>query len=358
MDNGWLKAPARIARVGVQNYRQPDGKVRRELRLQEEVFNADAVASFGLVPVTDDHPGKVSTENIRSVQVGTLGENLVQDGDFLAGTVMLTDPDAIAKVDAGKVQLSCGYTCDVEDKPGIWRGQPYDGIQRNIRGNHLALVHMGKAGPEVRIRLDSMDGIAVVSSDEQFPNPTPREEPAMSTKKMKFDAAELEIPEGAAVAIERERGLHQDALTSAKVETSKQAARADVAEAKSKDLESRLAAAQDPKSIRTAVAARVALETTGREVLGNAFKADASDDEIKREVITKKLPAMKLDGKDSVFIQAAFEAAMAVPATDKRPPTAPLPEHKQDDSGLSLYEKARNQFLQDSEKTWKNEPKK
>jgi hypothetical protein len=351
MDNGWLKAPARISRVGIQAYRQPDGTIRRELRPPEEVFHADSIASFGLVPVTDDHPGPVSADNTRAFQVGTLGENLIQDGDFLAGTVMLTDPTAIAKADSGKVQLSCGYTCDVEDKPGMWRGQPYDGIQRNIRGNHVALVHVGRAGPEVRIRLDSQDAIAVVSSVEQIPDPGPREEP-MSTKKVKFDAAELELPEAAAVAVERERSLHQDALTASKAEVSKHQARADVAESKVKELEAKLSAATDPKAIQAAVSARVALETTGREVLGNAFKADASDDDIKRAVIAKRLPAVKLDGKDGAYVAAVFEAALATQApAEKRPATAPLPETKQDSSG-SAYHAARLKFMQETKQAW------
>jgi hypothetical protein len=41
--------------------------------------------------------------------------------------------------------------------PGVWQGQHYDAVQRKIRGNHVALgpKGWGRAGPEVRLRLDS-----------------------------------------------------------------------------------------------------------------------------------------------------------------------------------------------------------
>ncbi|KKL41024.1 hypothetical protein LCGC14_2367830, partial [marine sediment metagenome] len=42
------------------------------------------------------------------------------------------DADAIRNIEAGKVQLSCGYSCDFDPTPGEIDGEKYDGIQRNI----------------------------------------------------------------------------------------------------------------------------------------------------------------------------------------------------------------------------------
>ena len=50
-DNGWLEVEGRLARVGIQEYDGPDGKVRRELRLPEEVFRPATMASFRLVKI-------------------------------------------------------------------------------------------------------------------------------------------------------------------------------------------------------------------------------------------------------------------------------------------------------------------
>jgi len=53
--------------------------------------------------------------------------------------------------------------CRYEFKSGTFDGQKYDAIQRDIRGNHLALVDEGRTGPDVRV-LDSAEN---VNRDEQ-----------------------------------------------------------------------------------------------------------------------------------------------------------------------------------------------
>jgi hypothetical protein len=53
---GFLRIPAAVTRVGVFNYKQPDGSVIRELRLPEEVFNPDSLSSLKSIPITNDHP--------------------------------------------------------------------------------------------------------------------------------------------------------------------------------------------------------------------------------------------------------------------------------------------------------------
>ena len=44
-------------------------------------------------------------------------------------------------------ELSCGYYCDLDETPGEYEGQRYDARQRNIRGNHLALVEVQPEAP-------------------------------------------------------------------------------------------------------------------------------------------------------------------------------------------------------------------
>lgn len=46
-------------------------------------------------------------------------------------------------------ELSSGYRYVADMTPGTVDGVPYDGIMRNIRGNHVALVSEGRAGPDV-----------------------------------------------------------------------------------------------------------------------------------------------------------------------------------------------------------------
>lgn len=157
LSNGWLRIDGRITRTGVFTYRLPDGKLRRELRLPEEVFKADTMQSFALVPVTDEHPPAfLDATNTKEYARGSVAGTLRQDGQFVAGEMLVTDADLIAKLEGGKArEISCGYTCDLEESPGELNGERYDAIQRNIRGNHVAIVERGRAGPEARVRMDA-----------------------------------------------------------------------------------------------------------------------------------------------------------------------------------------------------------
>lgn len=177
LPDGRLRVDAHLTRTGVFVYRLADGTERREYRPPEEVFHADALDSFAMVPVTDDHPaGLVTAKNARDVAIGWTGETIRRDGDHVAAAMMFADDRAIAKVDRGKRELSCGYTCDLEETSGVSpEGERYDVIQRNIRGNHVALVDMGRAGPTARLR---MDGAAyMVDAD-----PAPKKEQDMDPK--------------------------------------------------------------------------------------------------------------------------------------------------------------------------------
>lgn len=169
LSNGWLRIDGRITRTGVFTYRLPDGKMRRELRLPEEVFKADAMQSFALVPVTDEHPPAfLDATNTKEYARGSVAGTLRQDGQFIAGEMLVTDADLIAKLEGGKArEISCGYTCDLEESPGELNGERYDAIQRNIRGNHVAIVERGRAGPEARVRMDA--AVCTADGDDDQP---------------------------------------------------------------------------------------------------------------------------------------------------------------------------------------------
>lgn len=179
---GFLVAPARIARTGVQSYRASElglpgvdaNKIIRLHRPSEEVFAPEAIASFEAQTVTDNHPaGAVTSGNWPDLARGDV-HGVGSDGEYLcAQKVIVRAQDAINKVQSGKAQLSCGYVFDVDMTPGTTAdGVPYDGVQRNIRGNHVAIVQAGRAGPNVRIA-DGTEGVrkmirAIKIGDSQF----------------------------------------------------------------------------------------------------------------------------------------------------------------------------------------------
>lgn len=155
---GFLKLTGNLTRVGVLTYRKADGGEFRELRLPEEVFNADSLSSLAGAPVTDLHPlGLIDPSNVTKHQKGFVGESVKRDGCFVSAPLVVQDAGLIAAVESGeRRELSPGYTCGVEHNPGTWEGAHYDAIQRGITYNHLAIgpKGWGRSGSEVALKLD------------------------------------------------------------------------------------------------------------------------------------------------------------------------------------------------------------
>jgi hypothetical protein len=160
--DGYLRVTAKVARTGVQDYLgrevDPEGKhfaadqVVKVYRPPEEVFAVDSVASFIGRPITDDHPVvPVTAKNWRELSRGVIG-GAVKDGEWLRFDLALMDAELIDKVDAGKRELSNGYSADLSIEDGTAPdGTAYQAVQRNIRGNHVAVVDRARAGSEARI---------------------------------------------------------------------------------------------------------------------------------------------------------------------------------------------------------------
>jgi len=167
-DNGFLDISASFTRVGVFPYRDGKGGMRRELRLPEEVFNQDSMDTLKRVTVTNEHPfeGFVDTDNSKRVSIGFTGDNIEKNGINLDGMVTITEQSSINDVNAKiREELSCGYDCDLENTSGIFNGERYDAIQRNIKYNHVAIVTNGRAGSKIKLHLDSEDAIMIDKSE-------------------------------------------------------------------------------------------------------------------------------------------------------------------------------------------------
>lgn len=158
---GFVIADAFISRSGVFEYEYIDADghfaIRREWRPPGEVFAKESLDSFAMKPLTNNHPPvQVNADNANKYTAGWLDSTVGRDDDHVRTKICFADSEAIAAMEDGKLQLSCGYTCDVTMEPGVTPdGIAYDAVQKNIRGNHVALVWMGRAGDTVRTRLDN-----------------------------------------------------------------------------------------------------------------------------------------------------------------------------------------------------------
>lgn len=167
--NGWYEIKANpISKAGIFPYsgRQlgltgPDAdRIFQVLRPPEELGNPECVESFKLLPWIDEHVmlGPVAQEMTdralpaekKGVQ-GVIGEEVFFKDGVLYANIKAFSSTLAALIQAGKRELSAGYRCIYDMTAGVWNGLRYDAIQRNIRGNHLALVTEGRMGPDVAV---------------------------------------------------------------------------------------------------------------------------------------------------------------------------------------------------------------
>lgn len=156
--SGALRIGARVAKVGVLDYTDADGNTWGELVPPETLFASDSMATLRAVALTDLHPGSLVTpETRKGLQVGHVGDVIAQDGPYLSAPVYVTDAAAIDLVQRGeRKDVSCGYTCDLDETPGVFEGKPYRAIQHARIYNHLGVgpEGWGRAGTDVGLRLD------------------------------------------------------------------------------------------------------------------------------------------------------------------------------------------------------------
>lgn len=160
-DNGWMCVQDNpITKVGVFPYLgseigapEPD-RVYRVYRPAEELQKQDTLDSFKLLPFVDEHAplgSKGIPAEKKGIQ-GMIGEQVYFDPPYVRANIKVLSDSAIATIGGGKIELSPGYTCRYEFTPGVFDGEAYDAIQRDIRGNHLALVTEGRTGSDVAVQ--------------------------------------------------------------------------------------------------------------------------------------------------------------------------------------------------------------
>ena len=174
--NGYVEITGNpISKIGVYPYLgseigadEPD-RIYKVYRPESELASEETIASFRLMPIIDEHTvlgsedeGLTPAER-KGVQ-GALGQDIHYDRPYLRGTLKLFSESAKELVRSGtRRELSPGYRCRYDFSPGVFDGQVYDAIQRDIRANHLALVTEGRTGPDVAV-LDHAGALCALDS--------------------------------------------------------------------------------------------------------------------------------------------------------------------------------------------------
>lgn len=318
---GFLRVPAYVTRAGVLEYKRADGTTVRELRHPDEVFRPASLESLSAAPLTDLHPKEmVSPKNVRSLRVGHVGEAVRQDGHRVAATVTIEDEQMIALVERGeRREISCGYACAIDATPGVWDGEHYDAVQRDIVYNHAALGprNWGRAGSEVALRLDSGDAMTATAygaPPERRDDGTtdlPGGDAQMDHVTIRVDELDVQVPKQWAQVIEKALKQRDDALTERTKERDTAQGRLDALTKEHEEVKKQLTAAADPARVDAAVHARATLLEQARKVLPAEHKFDGQTPRQIHEAVLTKLDAkLDLKGKSDEYVSARFDHAI------------------------------------------------
>jgi hypothetical protein len=302
-DEGYLVVPGRIGRIGIQDYlasemgvsdRNPTDVIR-VYRPQEEVFKDDSINSFANKPVTDNHPPElVNANNAKQYSVGHSGPEITRDGMFAEALLYITDANSIKNIESGKVELSNGYSCDIEWKSGITEdGESYDAIQRNIKGNHIAIVAKGRAGPSCKLADNS---------------------PETEAKQMliTIDSVQYEVSEQVAQAHQKVQARLNDAEAEAEKKDEELKEKDEEMAKKDEDLkekEEEMAKKEEEMKVATdsAIEYRITLIADAQKLISNFDWKGKTNQIIISEVVSAKCPAIQMDSASPDYLKARFD---------------------------------------------------
>lgn len=128
---------------------EPD-KIYNLLRDPKELEKA--LSSFKGVQLLIKHTPVSADDPHNDLTVGSVGTDIEVEGNDVYASLRVFDKYAIELIESGKLQeLSAGYAYTADMTPGEFNGQGYDGVMRNIHGNHVALVERGRIGRDAII---------------------------------------------------------------------------------------------------------------------------------------------------------------------------------------------------------------
>lgn len=329
--DGYLVADARVARTGIQEYLgselgRPE-QIVRVYRPESAVFAADAMHSYAHRPVTNDHPREnVTSKNWKDLAAGQTGGEVVRDGEFVRVPLVLMDQSAIEDYNAGKRELSMGYSANIEFVDGVTPdGQTYNAIVSDMQMNHLALVSKARGGESLRIG-DQRTPNAVNSAQATGGHPM-----AGEMKRVLVDGLTVETTEQGAEAITKLQDQLKDSAANLKMVSDAHAAelaklQGDLG-ARDAEIAGLKAAKLTDAQIEARASARVALLADAKKV-HDADYTGKTDAEVRAAVVAAKLGDAAVTGKSADYVQGVFDRLV----TDAVP-NDPLAQHMRDNAG-------------------------
>lgn len=367
-DEGYLKVRARIARTGIQSYKDANGGIRLEYRPESEVASNEALDSFREKCVTKEHPPVLlDASNTKDYAIGFTSADVLYSDGFIESTVTVTDKETIDEIMRGQIrEVSCGYKVDYIDEPGVTPdGQHYDGYQKNIRGNHVAIVKRARGGPQVRLMLDSADAAVTELFNSQIG--------AIMSANIVFDGVSFEADSALAGAITAEREDAKASYADMKRKYDEMASKAsqmqeemdamqkemkgmcDAAEGRADALAEEVASikldlkAAEQVNVDSLVEQRIALIDKARISLDSTFDFSGKS---AREIMEASIKAVRADAdvseRSDDYVQAMFDTLA------DRTDSASTVELRKAVASLATSSSAPSSYVEKIQNAWKN----
>lgn len=133
---------------GWQELRLDPRKKYRLLRDPKELEKA--AHTFNNLPLLSKHVGVSADDHRSDLTIGSTGTDAHFEHPYLKNSLVVWPSEAISAIESEQQkELSCAYRYTPDMTPGSFEGQSYDGVMRDIVGNHVALVKEGRAGSDV-----------------------------------------------------------------------------------------------------------------------------------------------------------------------------------------------------------------
>ncbi len=328
-ENGYLIIECIFARIGIQERYGVEispafepSKLYKEYRSAKEVFASSVLEGFRNVTITNDHPQEqLNSINTKYFAVGFVSSDItIHENKFLKCTITIFDQNTIDDIQAGKIELSAGYLYSII----MAEGKEYDYEQIDIKPNHIAIVEAGRCGSACSIAFDTKLTKRINMKKIVFKVMLPNGEEKI--------LMEIEVPEDLAVQVQE--------LADAVFANSKELCDAlsakdeDIVESenqiKEKDEEivskdsmistlqaqvdsSKQTPAKDCKIVAGLAKDMASVAFFASDVLGSKVEDILAKDSltVKKEVIAKVNPNMDLTGKDSNYVDSAYDVIKA-----------------------------------------------
>lgn len=317
--DGMLRVTARVLAEGVFDYAADESPGEAKLNekgyvgqyIPKQEFTAEALKTLEGKPViVDEHKWRTS-ENTRhdGLSVGAVAGTPTVQGPYIVADLLIDDKAAIEDIKAGKLlEISAAYEGDCYAKNGVFKGEPFGAVQKDLRFNHVLLLPegAGRCGREVRIvnkRTEEVKGMKVIQRqfgnrrvDFKFTNEEDADRAEeMADEERKFNAAELDAAMAKAAEIKEQMDALKSEYDAAMETISAQKAQID-----------ELMSAETQEALAQEAAAQTEAEEA---IVDDAVENEVIEEETKEEIKNKLQNCKTFAERRRYIVQNALKVA-------------------------------------------------